>query len=60
MSNDNQAPSRTGITGLVFVGRLLIGLAIGIYTGNVAVAILAALGVGFVAMGLVRLVTGQW
>lgn len=60
MSNEIQAPSRTGVTGLVFVGCLLIGLAIGIYIGNFAAAILAALGIGFIAMGLVRLVGGQW
>ncbi len=60
MSTENQEPSKTGISGLFFVGCLLIGLAIGILTGQVAVALLGALGVGFIAMGIVRFVTGQW
>jgi hypothetical protein len=60
MSHDKQVRSRSGITGLVFVGCLLIGLAVGILTGNVAVAFLGALGVGFIAMAMVRLATGQW
>ncbi len=60
MSNDKQVRSRTGITGLVFVGCLIIGLAVGIQTGNVAVAFLGALGIGFIAMAIMRLVTGEW
>jgi hypothetical protein len=39
--------------GLVFVGVLMIGLAVGILTGQMAVAALGALGVGFFAMALV-------
>jgi hypothetical protein len=60
MSSENQKPSRQGISGLFFVGCLLIGLAIGILTGQVAVALLGALGVGFIAMGIARYVTGEW
>ncbi len=60
MSNDQEVRSKTGITGLVFVGCLLIGLAIGILTNNVAVALLGALGVGFIAMAIARFITGQW
>lgn len=60
MSNDQEVRSKTGITGLVFVGCLLIGLAIGILTNNVAVALLGALGVGFIAMAIACFITGQW
>lgn len=60
MSNEKQEPKRSGISGLVFVGCLLIDLAIGIFTGHVAVALLGALGVGFIAMGITRYITGEW
>ena len=60
MSVEKKEESRTGLSGLVFVGCLLVGLAIGIYTGNVAPAILAALGIGFIAMAITRYFTGQW
>lgn len=60
MSSDKNEKTRSGISGLVFVGCLLIGLAIGIYTGNVAPALLAALGIGFIAMAITRYFTGQW
>lgn len=61
MSEQHQeAPSRKGASGLVFVGCLLIGLAIGIATGEVAAALIGALGVGFIGMAGVRVFTGQW
>ena len=60
MSNDMEVRSKSGTTGLVFVGCLLIGLAVGIFTNNVAVALIGALGVGFIAMAIVRALTGQW
>jgi len=60
MSSEKNEKTRSGISGLVFVGCLLIGLAIGIYTGNVAPALLAALGIGFIAMAITRYFTGQW
>ncbi len=60
MSNEKKERSRNGASGLVFVGCLIIGLAVGIYTGNVAVALLGALGVGFIAMAIVRAITGEW
>jgi hypothetical protein len=60
MSNDMEVRSRSGISGLVFAGCLLIGLAAGIYTNNVAIALIGALGVGFIVMAMVRALTGQW
>ena len=41
------------VGGLVFVGSLMIGLALGIFYDIVAVGTLMGLGVGFVLFGLV-------
>jgi hypothetical protein len=60
MSNEIQKTKRSGASGVVFVGCLMIGLAIGLFTGEVAVALLGALGVGFIAMAIVRAITGEW
>ena len=60
MSSQNQKPNRSGISGLVFVGCLLIAIAIGLFTGNMAASILGGLGVGFIAMGIARYATGSW
>jgi len=60
MSNNNQERSRKGTSGLVFVGCLILGLAFGILTGNVAVGLLVGLGVGFIGMAIVRAVAGEW
>lgn len=59
-TNEKQKAKRSGISGLVFVGCLLIGLAIGIWTGQMAVALLGALGAGFIAMAVARYTTGEW
>ena len=60
MSGEKQESSRKGISGLVFVGCLMIGLAVGLLTGNMAVALLGGLGVGFIAMAIARYVTREW
>lgn len=60
MANEKQESKRSGTSGLVFVGCLLIGLAIGIFTGNTAVWLIGALGVGFIGMAIARYVTGEW
>ncbi|MCB0201737.1 MAG: hypothetical protein H6649_00220 [Caldilineae bacterium] len=60
MSTETKKTRTSGASGLVFVGCLLIGLAVGILTGQVAAALLIALGVGFIGMAIVRLGTGEW
>ena len=60
MSSDKRGSDRSGISGLIFVGCLMIGLAIGLLTGNVAVWLIGGLGVGFIAMGIARYMTGAW
>jgi len=51
---------RKGISGLVFVGCLMIGFAIGFLTGNILVGLFGGLGVGFIAMAIVRYKVGEW
>ena len=60
MSSEKQQPRRKGISGLVFVGCLMLGLAIGLLAGNVAVGILGGLGVGFIGMALMTYLAGAW
>ncbi|HRW09837.1 MAG TPA: hypothetical protein P5121_32270 [Caldilineaceae bacterium] len=59
-TDEKQKSKRSGVSGLIFVGCLMIGLAIGIWTGQVAVALLGALGVGFIGMAIARYLTGEW
>ena len=59
-TDEKQTRKRSGVSGLIFVGCLMIGLAIGIWTGQVAVALLGALGVGFIGMAVARYLTGEW
>ena len=60
MANEKQKPDRRGVSGLIFVGCLMIGLAIGFLIGNVAAGLLGGLGVGFIGMAIARYITGEW
>ena len=60
MSSDKQERSRKGTSGLVFVGCLILGLAIGFFVENVVGGLFVGLGVGFIAMAIARAVTGEW
>ena len=60
MASENPKPDRTGVSGLVFVGFLILGLAIGFLIGNVVAGLLGGLGVGFIAMAIARYITGAW
>ena len=50
---DKKKNNSSTIGGVVFVGFMFIGLALGMLYNNTAVGILLGLGVGFVAMGIV-------
>ena len=60
MSTEKKELSRSGASGLVFVGCLMLGLAVGLLAGNVAVGLIGGLGVGFIGMAITRAVTGAW
>ena len=60
MASEKQSPTGKGASGVVFVGCLLLGLAVGFVTGNIMAGLLGGLGVGFVAMGIMRARTGEW
>lgn len=44
--------------GSLFVGCIIIGLGIGLLLGNAAAGVLIGLGVGFIVMGLSKMITG--
>ena len=60
MSNYTQERSRSGASGLMFVGFLILGLAVGFFLGNIVAGFFAGLGVGFIGMAITRAITGQW
>lgn len=52
---NKKSKSRSDIAGgLLFVGALIIGIALGIFYRNTAVGTLIGLGVGFVLFGLIK------
>ena len=60
MASEKQEPKRKGISGLVFVGCLMLGFAIGFLTGQIPAGLFGGLGVGFIAMAIVRYRIGEW
>ncbi len=60
MSNEKHESQSSGVSGLVFVGCLLLGLALGFLTQNMVVGVMGGLGVGFIAMAIARSSTGSW
>ena len=45
--------TRSTVAGVVFVGCLFIGLALGILFNKTVVGLLLGLGIGFIAMGII-------
>jgi hypothetical protein len=60
VANEAKEPKKKGISGLVFVGCLMLGFAIGFITGQIPTGIFGGLGVGFIAMAIVRYKLGEW
>lgn len=60
MSNEKQEQGRNGASGLIFVGCLMIGLALGFLLNNVVAGLFIGMGVGFIGMAIARYATGQW
>ncbi len=60
MANEDEESGGRGISGLVFVGCLMVGFAVGFVTGQLTAGIFGGLGVGFIAMAIVRYKTGDW
>ena len=61
MANKTEEPRKgKGISGLVFVGCLMIGFAIGFITGNIVAGLFGGLGTGFIGMAIARYNTGEW
>ena len=60
MSSEKLENKRQGISGLVFVGCLMLSLAVGFLVQNVVVGLFGGLEVGIVAMYIARNRTGEW
>ena len=60
MQNVKKATKGSGASGVIFVGCLLLGLAVGFLIGNIVVGLFGGLGVGLIAMGIARAATGSW
>ena len=60
MADEEKKTSRKGMSGLVFVGCFLLGLAAGFVTGQLPAGVFGGLGVGFIAMAVVRYKVGEW
>jgi hypothetical protein len=60
MTSEKQETRQSGASGVVFVGCLILGIAVGLLIGNIVVGLLGGLGVGFVGLGVMRAVTGSW
>ena len=61
MTNETEQPKkRKGISGLVFVACLFVGMGISFATGTMPVGVFIGMGVGFGAMAIVRHKVGEW
>jgi uncharacterized membrane protein YraQ (UPF0718 family) len=60
MSIEKHESNQSGVSGLVFVGCLILGLAVGLLTSNVVVGLLGGLGIGFIGMAIARSATRAW
>jgi hypothetical protein len=60
MASGNRESRGKGISGLVFVGCLMIGFAAGFLVENIVVGLFCGLGAGFIAMAIARYKTGEW
>ena len=60
MTNDKEQSKKSNeIVGYVFVGCIVIGMGISFALGNMPVGLFIGVGVGFVAMAVIRFKTGQ-
>lgn len=55
-----QEPKKQGITGFIFVGRIIIGLGFGLAFDSMPGALLLGMGVGFMGMRIARYIAGLW
>ena len=60
MPDAQDTRSRSGVSGLLFVGFLIIGLAVGFFIGNIPAGLFGGMGIGFIAMAIARYSTGEW
>ncbi len=61
MANETKEPKkRKGLSGLILVGCLFIGMGVGFLVNNIPVGLFIGLGVGFIGMFVARYKLGEW
>ena len=60
MAIEQKTSKGKGMAGLIFVGCLMLGFAVGFLTGNIVFGLFGGLGVGFIAMGIASYLGGGW
>lgn len=60
MAGEGKEARGKGISGLVFAGCLMLGLAAGFFFHEIVAGVLGGLGIGFIGMAIARYKTGEW
>ena len=60
LDDKSRETKKSGLSGYVFVGCIIIGLGFGLAFNLMPGALIIGVGVGFLGMGIVRYKTGRW
>ena len=60
MADKDKERKQAGLSSYVFVGCLIIGVGVGIGFDLMPAAVIIGFGVGLIAMGIARHITGKW
>jgi len=60
MGDDSGTAKKSGLSGFVFIGCIIVGLGCGLAFDLMPGALIIGVGVGFLGMGIVRYKTGEW
>lgn len=60
MADKDKERKQAGLSSYVFVGCLIIGVGVGIGLDLMPAAVIIGFGVGLIAMGIARYITGKW
>jgi hypothetical protein len=60
LDDKSRETKKSGLSGYVFVGCIIIGLGFGLAFNLMPGALIIGVGIGFLGMGIVRYKTGRW